>query len=129
MLGGKRAQAASVGALMLWIVFTAITILLPTASGAKAAPFLAVAMLVAFCLIHSARRLGLRQTGILFVSAAVIANIYENLSISTGFPFTSISTSLELGGLPWAPPPAAFSFCVDMVYSFWQSVANQQLPM
>ena len=99
MLGGKRAQAASVGALMLWIVFTAITILLPTASVAKAAPFLAVAMLVAFCLIHSARRLGLRQTGILFVSAAVIANIYENLSISTGFPFGSYVHTAASG--PW----------------------------
>ncbi|MES2492772.1 MAG: carotenoid biosynthesis protein [Pseudomonadota bacterium] len=99
MLGGKAAQAICVGALLLWIAFTAIAIVLPAAGFAKAATFLAIVMLVGFCVLHSARRLRWRRTGILFGIAFVIANIYENLSISTGFPFGSYVHTAASG--PW----------------------------
>lgn len=99
MDGRKLAQAASVAALLLWIVLTVIAITLPGTGIATVAPLLAIVMLVAFCLIHSARRLGWRQTGVLFAVAAIIANIYENLSISTGFPFGSYVHTSAFG--PW----------------------------
>lgn len=85
----KSAQTASIGAIILWTVFTLFAIFYPASSLARPVSFLAIAMLVAFCLIHSARRLDLKHTLIMFALAVVISNIYENLSISTGFPFGS----------------------------------------
>ena len=115
MSGGKRAQAASTSALMLWIVLTATAILFPATSAAKIAPLLAIVMLVAFSLIHCARRLGWRQTGVLFAAAAVIANIYENLSISTGFPFGSYVHTTAFGPklfqVPIVVGPIFYSVC------------------
>lgn len=115
MLNGMQARAASVGALLLWIVFTVIGTLLPATVAGMIAPLLAIVMLVAFSLIHSARRLGWRQTGMLFGAAVIIANIYENLSISTGFPFGSYHHTSAFG--PWlfqvpvVVGPIFFSVC------------------
>ena len=89
MTGGKSAQAASIGAIIAWCGLSLFAILSPTSDFARTASFMAIVALLAFCLIHSARRLGLRHTLILFMLAVVIANIYENLSIATGFPFGS----------------------------------------
>lgn len=115
MLSGKHAQAASVGALLLWIVFTVIATLLPATDAGKVAPLLVIVMLVAFSLIHSARRLGWPQTGVLFAAAVVIANIYENLSISTGFPFGSYVHTTAFGPklfqVPVVVGPIFFSVC------------------
>jgi len=99
MRGGNGAQAASIGALILWIAFTGFATLASTAPFATAASFLAIVMLFGFCLVHSARRFGAKQAGILFILGAVIANIYENLSISTGFPFGSYVHTAASG--PW----------------------------
>lgn len=115
MVGGKRAQATSMAALVLWIGFTVIGTVFPAASVAKVAPLLAIVMLVGFSLIHSARRLGWGQTGVLFVAAAVIANIYENLSISTGFPFGSYHHTSAFGPkllqVPIVVGPIFYSVC------------------
>lgn len=89
MPDGKSGQMASIAAIVSWAVFTMFAIFYSGQELARTATFLAILMLVLFCLSHSARRLGLKRTLILFAIAVLIANIYENLSISTGFPFGS----------------------------------------
>jgi putative membrane protein len=138
MLGGKRAQATSISTLVLWIAFTATVILYPTTVAARVASFLAIVMLVAFCLIHSVRRLGWKPTGILFASGVVIANIYENLSIATGFPFGSYVHTAASGPwifqVPLIVGPIFYSIC----YIAWtlaimilgeQGASNRRLAM
>ncbi|WP_374413850.1 carotenoid biosynthesis protein [Novosphingobium colocasiae] len=99
MSGGKAVQATAIAALALWIAFTAISILAPAAPMARTASFMAIAMLFLFAIAHSIRRLGARRSLVLLVSGMVIANIYENLSISTGFPFGSYHHTAAFG--PW----------------------------
>lgn len=94
---GKSARSISIGAILAWAILTLVVILQPGNAFARVATFLSIAMLVLFCLSHSARRFGLRPTLIMFAIAVVIANIYENLSISTGFPFGSYVHTPALG--------------------------------
>lgn len=89
MTDGKSARGASIIAIVAWCGLTSFAILSPTSEFARMASFMAIVALVAFCLVHSTRRLGIGHTLVLFALAVVIANIYENLSIATGFPFGS----------------------------------------
>lgn len=43
--------------------------------------------MVAFGLIHGARRFGARGSLFFFATAVLVSNLYEHLSIATGFPF------------------------------------------
>ena len=97
--GSKAIQATTMAALALWIAFTILSILPPSASLGRTASFMAIAMLFLFAIAHSIRRLGTRRSLVLLVSGMVIANIYENLSISTGFPFGSYHHTAASG--PW----------------------------
>lgn len=69
----------------LWAVATGYGLFVPEAgSVAGSLPLLA---LLAFCLSHGAGRYGWGGIGLFLAIALVIANLYENLSITTGFPF------------------------------------------
>lgn len=119
MSGGKSAQTASMGAIIAWCGFSLFAILSPTSDFARTASFMAIVALLAFCLIHSARRLSRRHTLVLFMLAVVIANIYENLSIATGFPFGSYVHTSAFGPKVFQVPIVVGLIFYSVGYIAW----------
>jgi len=56
-----------------------------------------VIVCVIFTFIHGYRRYGWKDLTVFFIIAIVFGNIYENLSIATGFPFGHYHYSNQLG--------------------------------
>jgi putative membrane protein len=90
------------GLIALWAATTGYGLFQPAAgSVAGSVPLLA---LFAFCLIHGAGRYGWRGIGAFCAIALVVANIYENLSIATGFPFGLYHHTEAMGPKLFAVP-------------------------
>lgn len=119
MWGGRIAQACSISAIILWAILTLVAILIPESPLAAAAFLPTLAMMVGFCIIHSARRLGIGNTLALFVFAVIIANIYENLSISTGFPFGSYVHTDAFGPKIFQVPAVVGPIFYGLSYIAW----------
>jgi putative membrane protein len=60
-------------------------------------------IVVAFMLVHGARRYGWRAVGVYFAVVLVVSNVLENLSIATGFPFGNYhyTGSGKIFEVPW----------------------------
>lgn len=74
---------------LLWVL-VALFVLASVASVLSASVLITaayVAVLVAFALLHCALRYGWRATAAFVVICLVVSNVFENLSVSTGFPF------------------------------------------
>ncbi len=108
----RRVPLAMLG---IWILCTGFSIMLPQNPGDKFASSLALAASVIFGLSHGARRYGLRGSLVFFAIAVVFSNIFENLSIATGFPFGHYTHSAQMGPKLFLVPvvigPGYFFLC------------------
>ena len=93
-MNDKTGAVLSLTMLGVWVIFTLLGIFCPQFShaGDWAIPVMAI-----FALVHGARRYGWSGSIAFCVIALVIANIYENLSITTGFPFGFYTHGPSLG--------------------------------
>src|SRR5437762_12679739 len=64
-------------------------------------PFISVAILMGFAIVHGIRRYGWRHFVVFFIVAFVISWSYETLSILTGFPFGHYVYTDKLGPKLW----------------------------
>ncbi|MCB0084605.1 MAG: carotenoid biosynthesis protein [Caldilineaceae bacterium] len=105
----------SPAAIALWVISTGILTFLPGSSLAASSSILSIGALVAFAMAHGRRRFGLKKMFGLFVIAVVLANMFENLSISTGFPFGHYVHTDAFGPkifqVPAVVGPIFFSLC------------------
>ena len=66
-------------------------------------------LLSLFALVHGARRYGWRGITVFFLLGVVVANVFENLSIATGFPFGPYHHTAAMGPklflVPWIIGP------------------------
>jgi uncharacterized membrane protein len=71
----------------LWVLCMSLSFLAVDQRAAAGASLVALGAMVAFGLIHGARRFGARGSLFFFATAVLVSNLYEHLSITTGFPF------------------------------------------
>jgi uncharacterized membrane protein len=81
----------------LWAGLSLASVLTPAMLPYPLARYLILACMVAFTFVHGARRYGAPGIALYFVLAVLIANGFENLSITTGFPFGSYHHTAAMG--------------------------------
>ncbi len=100
-MGDGRAAGLPDGALWgviaLWAVVTLTSFFAPGVVLANDARYLNVVLLSVFTLGHGARRYGWGGIAVYFAIAVVVTNLFENLSIVTGFPFGSYHHTAAMG--------------------------------
>ena len=72
---------------VMFAVFTILTSLLPGLLSPGPVGIINTILLVAFALVHGAAKYGGKGIALFLVVCLVVSNIFENLSIVTGFPF------------------------------------------
>jgi putative membrane protein len=77
--------------------FTVLTSLFPSLISPGPNGIITTVLLVAFALLHGSERYGNKGIAIFVVVCLVVSNIFENLSIVTGFPFGHYHYSEVLG--------------------------------
>ncbi|MGW6277001.1 carotenoid biosynthesis protein [Kribbella sp. NPDC055071] len=82
---GRRHPSWSVVLWLLTTVAVALALVLPLNGGSAAGTVLL--LFVPFSLVHGIRRYGTKALLAFLVETLVVSNFFENLSISTGFPF------------------------------------------
>lgn len=87
----------------LWTLVTLTSFFLPTLLSANAARFINVALLSAFTVLHGARRYG-AGIFVYFALAVVATNVFENMSVITGFPFGEYHHTAAMGPKLWHVP-------------------------
>lgn len=81
----------------LWLLVTLTSFFAPATLSANTARYVNVALLSVFTLVHGAQRYGARGIVVYFVIAVVVTNLFENLSIVTGFPFGAYHHTASMG--------------------------------
>jgi len=81
----------------LWLLVTLTSFFVPATVSANTARYINVALLTAFTFGHGAQRYGARGIVVYFVIAVVVTNVFENLSIVTGFPFGDYHHTASMG--------------------------------
>ncbi|MEO1081565.1 MAG: carotenoid biosynthesis protein [Pseudomonadota bacterium] len=89
--------------ILLWLLVTLASFFLPSLMPPNMARFINVALLSAFTLLHGSRRYG-AGIGVYFLIAVVVTNIFENMSIITGFPFGAYHHTAAMGPQVWYVP-------------------------
>ena len=94
---------------LLWIfialyVFMGAARLLHNPRLQRLTPFISVAILMGFAIVHGIRRYGWTHLVVFFIVAFVISWSYETLSILTGFPFGRYVYTDNLGPKLWLVP-------------------------
>jgi uncharacterized membrane protein len=92
-----RADGLLWGLLALWTAVTLTSFFAPATLSANTARYVNVALMSVFTLVHGARRYGRAGIAVYFVIACLVANIFENLSIVTGFPFGQYHHTAAMG--------------------------------
>ena len=82
-------------------------------------PFISVAILMGFAIVHGIRRYGWRHFVVFFIVAFVISWSYETLSILTGFPFGHYVYTDNLGPKLWLVPLLIMPAYFSMGYIAW----------
>ena len=80
-----------------WAVVTLISLFAPQIISFNLSRYLNVALMSAFTLLHGARRYGWRGILGYFAIAVVVTNVFESMSILTGFPFGTYHHSASMG--------------------------------
>ena len=89
--------------ILLWSAVTLTSFFQPSILDANTARFINVGLLTAFTLIHGRVRYG-AGIFVYFVIAALVTNIFENMSIVTGFPFGGYEHTTAMGPKVWQVP-------------------------
>jgi len=82
-------------------------------------PFISVAILMGFAIVHGTRRYGWKHFVVFFVLTFVISWSYETASILTGFPFGHYVYSDKLGPKLWLVPLLIMPAYFSMGYIAW----------
>src|SRR5215468_8732927 len=82
-------------------------------------PFISVAILMGFAIVHGIRRYGWRHFVVFFIVAFVISWSYETLSILTGFPFGHYVYTDNLDPKLWLVPLLIMPAYFSMGYIAW----------
>lgn len=82
-------------------------------------PFISVAILMGFAIVHGVRRYGWRHFIVFFFLTFVISWSYETSSILTGFPFGHYYYSDQLGPKLWLVPLLIMPAYFSMGYLAW----------
>jgi len=85
------------GVIGLWALVTLTSFFAPALLSANTARYVNVALLSAFTLVHGAQRYRTRGILVYFVIAVVVTNVFENLSIVSGFPFGAYHHTASMG--------------------------------
>jgi len=121
---GSSHNQARVSNGLLW-VFIALYLLmgaarlLHNAHLQRLTPFISVAILMGFAIVHGIRRYGWRHFVIFSIVAFVISWSYETLSILTGFPFGHYVYTDKLGPKLWLVPLLIMPAYFSMGYIAW----------
>ncbi len=89
--------------ILLWSAVTLTSFFQPSTLDANTARFINVGLLTAFTLIHGRVRYG-AGIFVYFVIAVLVTNIFENMSIVTGFPFGAYEHTAAMGPKVWHVP-------------------------
>jgi putative membrane protein len=89
--------------ILLWLLVTLASFFLPSAMPANTARFINVFLLSAFTLLHGSRRYG-AAIAVYFLLTVVLTNIFENMSIISGFPFGAYHHTAAMGPKLWHVP-------------------------
>jgi uncharacterized membrane protein len=109
---------------LLW-VFIALYVLMSAArllhnpDLQRLTPFISVAILMGFAIVHGIRRYGWKHFVVFFIVAFVISWSYETLSILTGFPFGHYVYTDNLGPKLWLVPLLIMPAYFSMGYIAW----------
>jgi putative membrane protein len=93
--------------------------LLHSATVQRLMPFLSVAILMGFAVVHGVRRYGWRHFIVFFLLTFVISWSYETASILTGFPFGHYHYTEILGPKLWLVPLLIMPAYFSMGYLAW----------
>lgn len=106
MLSNSRSSSDPLlwGIILLWLLVTLTSFFQPGLLSANTARFINVVLLSAFTLLHGARRYSATGIGVYFLIAVVVTNVFENLSVSTGFPFGQYHHTAAMGPKLWHVP-------------------------
>ena len=109
---------------LLWVfivlyVLMGASRLLHNAHLQRLMPFISVAILMGFAIVHGIRRYGWRHFIVFFIVAFVISWSYETLSILTGFPFGHYVYTDNLGPKLWLVPLLIMPAYFSMGYIAW----------
>ncbi len=117
----NRARAVNIGlsAFIALYVLMSVTRLLPIPSLQPLRPFLSVAILMGFAIVHGVRRYGWRHFIIFFFFTFVISWSYETSSILSGFPFGHYEYTGQLGPKLWLVPLLIMPAYFSMGYLAW----------
>ena len=88
----------------LWAGVTLVSFFAPQMLTGNNARFINVVLLIIFTLAHGSVRYGIRGIGVFFIVAVLITNIFENMSIVTGFPFGQYYHTASMGPKIWHVP-------------------------
>jgi uncharacterized membrane protein len=115
---------AQVSNALLW-VFIALYVLmgaarlLHNADLQRLTPFISVAILMGFAIVHGMPRYGGMHFGVFFILTVVISWSYETSSILTGFPFGHYVYTDKLGPKLWLVPLLIMPAYFSMGYIAW----------
>jgi len=87
-----------------WTIVTLTSFFAPATLSANGARFINVALLSIFTIAHGARRYGYPGILVYFAIAVVVTNIFENMSIVSGFPFGAYHHLDAMGPKLWHVP-------------------------
>jgi uncharacterized membrane protein len=124
MKGKAMRNKTSVANTLLW-AFIALYLLmgaarlLHNADLQRLTPFMSVAILMGFALVHGVRRYGWRHFLVFFMLTFVISWSYETSSILTGFPFGHYVYTDKLGPKLWLVPLLIMPAYFSMGYIAW----------
>ena len=124
MKGKAMRNKTSVANMLLW-AFIALYLLmgaarlLHNADLQRLTPFMSVAILMGFALVHGTRRYGWRHFLVFFMLTFVISWSYETSSILTGFPFGHYVYTDKLGPKLWLVPLLIMPAYFSMGYIAW----------
>ena len=91
------------GIILLWALVTLTSFFLPSLLSANTARFINVGLLSAFTLLHGSRQYG-AAIAVYFLLAVLSTNLFENMSIITGFPFGEYHHTDAMGPKLWHVP-------------------------
>jgi uncharacterized membrane protein len=124
MKGKAMRNKTSVANTLLW-AFIALYLLmgaarlLHNADLQRLTPFMSVAILMGFAIVHGTRRYGRRHFLVFFMLTFVISWSYETSSILTGFPFGHYVYTDKLGPKLWLVPLLIMPAYFSMGYIAW----------
>jgi uncharacterized membrane protein len=124
MKGKAMRNKTSVANTLLWAFIALYPLmgaarLLHNADLQRLTPFMSVAILMGFAIVHGTRRYGWRHFLVFFMLTFVISWSYETSSILTGFPFGHYVYTDKLGPKLWLVPLLIMPAYFSMGYIAW----------